>query len=96
MSALEDKESRMFEKRTPKSKAIYEKAKNDVPFGVHSNYRFSDPYPLYFSRAKGTRLWDVDGNEYTDYNMGFGVLVAGHAHPLRGGRPSASSLCGPP
>ena len=82
MSALEDKETRMFEKRTPKSKAIYEKAKNDVPFGVHSNYRFSDPYPLYFSRAKGTTLWDVDGNEYTDYNMGFGVLVAGHAHPL--------------
>ena len=82
MSALEDKESRTFEKRTPKSKAVYEKAKNDVPYGVHSNYRFSDPYPLYFSRAKGTRLWDVDGNEYTDYNMGFGVLVAGHAHPL--------------
>ena len=82
MAAMEDKETRTFEKRTPKSKAIYDKAKNDVPFGVHSNYRFSDPYPLYFARAKGTRLWDVDGNEYTDYNMGFGVLVAGHAHPL--------------
>ncbi|MGA3110087.1 MAG: aspartate aminotransferase family protein, partial [Candidatus Bathyarchaeia archaeon] len=82
MSALEDRESRTFEKRTPKSKAIYEKAKKDVPFGVHSNYRFSEPYPLYFAHAKGTRLWDVDGNEYTDYNMGFGVLVAGHAHPL--------------
>jgi glutamate-1-semialdehyde 2,1-aminomutase len=82
MSALEDKEIGMFEKQTPKSKAIYDKAKNDVPFGVHSNYRYSDPYPLYFSRAKGTRLWDVDGNVYTDYNMGFGVLVAGHAHPL--------------
>jgi len=82
MAALEDVETRSLEKRTPKSKAIYEKAKNDVPFGVHSNYRFSEPYPLYFARAKGTRLWDVDGNEYTDYNMGFGVLVAGHAHPL--------------
>jgi glutamate-1-semialdehyde 2,1-aminomutase len=52
-----------------------------VPFGVHSTYRYSDPYPLYFVRAKGTRLWDVDGNEYTDYNMGFGVLVSGHSHP---------------
>jgi len=82
MSAQEDKEMRMFEKQTPKSKALYDKAKKDVPFGVHSNYRYSDPYPLYFSRAKGSRLWDVDGNEYTDYNMGFGVLVAGHAHPL--------------
>ncbi len=82
MSALQDVEMAKLEKRTPKSKAIYEKAKIDVPFGVHSTYRYSDPYPLYFTRSKGTRLWDVDGNEYTDYNMGFGVLVAGHAHPL--------------
>jgi glutamate-1-semialdehyde 2,1-aminomutase len=71
-----------FERATPKSKAIYEKAKIDVPFGVHSTYRYSDPYPIYFTRSKGTRLWDVDGNVYADYNMGFGVLVAGHAHPL--------------
>jgi len=70
-----------LEKRTPKSKRIYEKAKRDVPFGVHSTYRYSEPYPVYFARAKGTRLWDVDGNEYTDYNMGFGVLASGHAHP---------------
>jgi glutamate-1-semialdehyde 2,1-aminomutase len=73
---------RKLEKRTPKSRAIYEKAKVDVPYGVHSTYRYADPYPFYFTRSKGTRLWDVDGNEYTDYNMGFGVLAAGHAHPL--------------
>ena len=73
---------RKLEKRTPKSKRIYEKAKRDVPFGVHSTYRYSEPYPVYFARAKGTRLWDVDGNEYTDYNMGFGVLATGHAHPV--------------
>ncbi|MGP8068598.1 MAG: aspartate aminotransferase family protein [Candidatus Bathyarchaeia archaeon] len=82
MSASQDKEMKKFETATPKSKAVYEKAKIDVPFGVHSTYRYSDPYPLYFTRSKGTRLWDVDGNVYTDYNMGFGVLVAGHAHPL--------------
>jgi len=82
MSASQDAEMKKFERTTPKSKAMYEKAKMDVPYGVHSTYRYSDPYPLYFTRSKGTRLWDVDGNEYTDYNMGFGVLVAGHAHPL--------------
>ena len=81
MSTL-DEEMKELEKKTPKSKAIYEKAKTNVPFGVHSNYRYSEPYPLYFTRAKGTRLWDVDGNRYSDYNMGFGVLVAGHAHPI--------------
>jgi len=82
LSEQQDEEMRKLVKRTPKSKAIYEKAKVDVPFGVHSTYRYSDPYPIYFTRAKGTRLWDVDGNEYTDYNMGFGVLVAGHSHPV--------------
>jgi len=82
LSVSKDPEMRKLEARTPKSRAIYEKAKNDVPFGVHSTYRYSDPYPLYFVRSKGTKLWDVDGNRYTDYNMGFGVLAAGHAHPL--------------
>jgi glutamate-1-semialdehyde 2,1-aminomutase len=82
LTLQQDIEMAKFEKSTRTSKIIYEKAKIDVPFGVHSNYRYSDPYPLYFTRAKGTKLWDVDGNKYTDYNMGFGVLVAGHAHPL--------------
>jgi glutamate-1-semialdehyde 2,1-aminomutase len=75
-------EMKRFEEKTPKSKRIYERAKIDVPFGVHSTYRYTDPYPTYFVRAKGTRLWDVDGNEFTDYNMGFGALVAGHSHPV--------------
>jgi glutamate-1-semialdehyde 2,1-aminomutase len=81
MSAKPDEEMKTFEKRTPKSKAIFADARVDVPFGVHSNYRYSEPYPLYFTRARGARLWDVDGNKYSDYNMGFGVLVAGHSHP---------------
>jgi glutamate-1-semialdehyde 2,1-aminomutase len=82
LSAPRDEEMGKFEARTPKSKAMYEKAKVDVPFGVHSTYRYADPYPIYFTRSKGSRLWDVDGNEYLDYNMGFGVLASGHAHPV--------------
>jgi glutamate-1-semialdehyde 2,1-aminomutase len=82
LSALGDEELRKFEARTPRSKAIYEKARVDVSFGVHSTYRYADPYPIYFTRSRGSRLWDVDGNEYLDYNMGFGVLVSGHAHPF--------------
>jgi glutamate-1-semialdehyde 2,1-aminomutase len=82
LSSSRDDEMERFEGKTPKSKSIFERARIDVPFGVHSTYRYADPYPLYFSRAKGTRMWDVDGNEYTDYNMGFGVLAAGHSHPI--------------
>jgi len=48
---------------------------------VHSNYRHVDPSPVYMRRVSGTRLWDVDGNEYSDFSMAFGALVVGHAHP---------------
>ncbi|BCL39537.1 non-ribosomal peptide synthetase/type I polyketide synthase [Nostoc sp. MS1] len=36
-------------------------------------------YPIVGDRAQGSRLWDVDGNEYVDITMGFGVLLFGHA-----------------
>ena len=81
MNDSRDEEMTRFQERTSRSKAIFERAKLDVPFGVHSAYRFFDPYPLYFSKAQGDRMWDVDGNEYVDYNMGFGVLTGGHSHP---------------
>ena len=48
-----------------RSRKIYEKYGKLTPGGVHSNIRFFDPFPIYLSRAKGARVWDVDGNEYT-------------------------------
>jgi glutamate-1-semialdehyde 2,1-aminomutase len=71
-----------FEKRTIGSAKLFREALTCVPFGVHSNYRHVDPYPLYMKAGRGTRLWDADGNEYLDFNMGFGALVTGHAHPV--------------
>src|SRR5215510_1628675 len=38
------------------------------------------PYTTLF-RSRGSRVWDVDGNEYSDYHNGFGVMAVGHAHP---------------
>lgn len=38
-------------------------------------------YPQYVERASGAYLWDVDGNRYTDFVMGYGPVVLGHAHP---------------
>lgn len=71
----------IFQSRTNRSKTIFEEAKNYIPFGVNSNYRYAPPYPIYVSKAKGSRLWDADGNEYIDYSMAYGVLTAGHSHP---------------
>ena len=53
-----------------------------LPLGVTSNFQFFEPHPVVMAKGQGSRLWDVDGNEYLDYNMGYGSLLAGHSHPL--------------
>jgi len=70
-----------FRKRTERSRQIYNEAKEYIPYGVNSNYRYIDPYPVYFKSGKGSKLFDVDGNEYIDFNMAFGALTIGHSHP---------------
>jgi glutamate-1-semialdehyde 2,1-aminomutase len=71
----------LFAERTPKSKAALEKGRKYLPLGVSSNFRAFPPHPIYVDHAKGGRFWDLDGNEYLDHNMSFGVLMAGHGHP---------------
>lgn len=77
-----EREAEAFQRRTPTSAGRFEEAKRHTPFGVHSNYRRIDPYPLYVRRAHGTAITDVDGNDYADFSMAFGALVTGHAHPV--------------
>ncbi len=36
---------------------------------------------IFVSKAKGSHIWDVDGNEYVDYKLGYGPVILGHAHP---------------
>jgi len=38
--------------------------------------------PLLVERGSGSRVWDIDGNEYIDFMMSFGALIQGHAHPV--------------
>ena len=63
------------------SQALYERAVRSVTAGTHSNSRARAPHPLYFERADGPFVWDVDGNRYTDLNMGNGAVMLGHNHP---------------
>jgi glutamate-1-semialdehyde 2,1-aminomutase len=68
--------------RTPKSKKLWEEAREVIPGGVGSGVRCFKPYPFFIDRAKGSRVWDADGNEYIDYLMGYGINITGHAHPI--------------
>ena len=81
MHPLLEKELSTFESRTPASRAALKKAEPRLPLGVASNFRSYEPWPLYIRDAKGSHIHDLDGNEYIDFNMCFGALMAGHCHP---------------
>ncbi len=63
-----------------RSKELYEEALKLLPGGVSSPVRAVKPYPFYTSRARGSKIYDVDGNEYIDYCMAYGPLILGHAN----------------
>ena len=68
--------------RTKKSQTATERARLVLPMGVPSSFQAYDPHPIMVTRAQSSWMEDVDGNRYTDYDMGFGALFAGHCHPL--------------
>ena len=67
--------------KCPQSAALYERAQKVFPSGVTHDSRHHMSFPLYVTHAKGSRKWDVDGNEYVDYRMGHGALILGHNYP---------------
>jgi glutamate-1-semialdehyde 2,1-aminomutase len=81
MLATESNVFQRYIQRTPGSARLYAKALELFPGGVTHIGRHLEPHPLYVTRAAGSRKWDVDGNEYTDYFGGHGALLLGHNHP---------------
>ena len=68
-----------IELKTSNSKKAYEK--DSEVLGQLVTGTLSIPHPIYVKEADGSRITDVDGNEYIDLTMGFGPHILGHAHP---------------
>ena len=81
IAEIGQREEAEYKRRTPKSAALHARAREALPLGVASSFQSYDPYPLFMGDARGSRITDVDGNEYIDFDMAFGVLAAGHSHP---------------
>ena len=67
-----------------RSARLFEEAKRFIPGGVNSPVRAFKAVggtPPFIERAKGSRVWDVDGNEYIDFVASWGPMILGHAHP---------------
>ncbi len=67
-----------------RSRTLFNKALAVIPGGVNSPvraFRAVGGDPLFIERAKGSKIYDADGNSYIDYVLSWGPMILGHAHP---------------
>jgi glutamate-1-semialdehyde 2,1-aminomutase len=81
VEALTKEQVGLLEERWSASRAFAERAGRSLAGGVSCAWHALDPYTLYGDRGEGSRIWDLDGNEYVDLHNGYGVTIVGHAHP---------------
>jgi glutamate-1-semialdehyde 2,1-aminomutase len=60
------------------SEELFNESKNYMPGGVSSPVRAYEPYPLFIKEAKGSKIYDVEGNSYIDYCLAYGPMILGH------------------
>ncbi len=81
LDELIEQEEQKFLGRAPEATRLAMRADKSLAGGVTSSWQISRPQPIWIDRGKGSRVWDVDGNEYVDLHGGYGAMLAGHAHP---------------
>ena len=67
-----------------KSEQLFQEAQNHIPGGVNSPvraFRAVGGTPVFFEKASGAYLYDVEGKRYIDYVLSWGPMILGHAHP---------------
>lgn len=70
-----------YMKKTRKSARLWKQASKIMPGGITANIKYFEPYPIFMKKAKGSKIYDVDDNEYVDYCLCLGPLILGHGHP---------------
>src|SRR5580698_427785 len=81
LAAIIKAQEKIFIDRQPESARLASLATGALAGGVVSNWQISRPQPVWLSHGLGSKLYDVDGNEYVDLHGGYGVSLAGHGHP---------------
>lgn len=72
--------------RLTQTAAAFQRARQAMPLGVTSNFRYSGETTLVIQRGQGAYVWDMDGNQYIDYRLAYGPVILGHADPRVNGR----------
>jgi glutamate-1-semialdehyde 2,1-aminomutase len=71
----------IFVRRQPGSRELASRASRALVGGVVSSWQITAPQPVWLSHGLGSKVYDVDGNEYVDLHGGYGAMLAGHTHP---------------
>jgi glutamate-1-semialdehyde 2,1-aminomutase len=71
----------IFVRRQPQSARLAAGAAGCLAGGVTSSWQITAPQPVWLTRGRGSKVYDVDGHEYVDLHGGYGAALAGHAHP---------------
>jgi len=69
-----------YRQKTPLSENLFKRSKEVMPGGISHNIHYFRPYPFFVKKGEGSKIWDVDGNEYVDLWMGHYTHILGH-HP---------------
>jgi glutamate-1-semialdehyde 2,1-aminomutase len=81
LDALIAAETETFLRRRPKAHDYVRRTAGPLAGGATSSWQIADPQPVWLSHGAGSKVYDVDGHEYSDFHGGYGVNIAGHAHP---------------
>ena len=81
LDALIEEQEHIFVARQPNSRELTERAMRSLAGGVTSSWQITQPQAVWISHGAGSKMYDVDGNEYVDLHGGYGASFAGHGHP---------------
>jgi glutamate-1-semialdehyde 2,1-aminomutase len=81
LSGLIEDEAGAFLARQPRSRGLIDRARRSLAGGATSSWQVAEPQAVWLSHGQGSKVYDVDGTEYSDFHGGYGVALVGHAHP---------------
>ena len=81
LASVIEAEEATFNERHKHSREMTERARRSLAGGVASSWQDTEPHPIYLAEGHGSKVVDVDGNEYVEFHNGYGAMAVGHAHP---------------
>ncbi len=81
LDELIETQTEEFRRRQARSRDHIDRAAASLAGAATSNWQIAEPHAVWMSHGAGSKVYDVDGNEYSDFHGGYGVSLVGHAHP---------------